>query len=238
MIIKKIQQLKAKKGFTLVELLVVIAIIGILAAVLIPLMSAFLNNARISNAESTANQLATAIQTPLSHLMGRATQNKPEVGHLSVFVGFFDTSLTPPAWNVARVGTVIPDPSAWTNANAEAIVRDALNDSFPNERIGAFLIRIAREAGNWEADGYVTVAYIPDENRAFATADAARQYVGVHADGRGVTALPRVDGTGTDPILRPTGRNNAHFNGVNNGRATTTGANVPNRVIVGCFPPQ
>ena len=54
MIIKKMQQLKAKKGFTLVELLVVIAIIGILAAVLIPLMVTFLNNANISNANTTA----------------------------------------------------------------------------------------------------------------------------------------------------------------------------------------
>ena len=33
--IKKLQKLKAKKGFTLVELIVVIAIIGVLAAILI-----------------------------------------------------------------------------------------------------------------------------------------------------------------------------------------------------------
>jgi len=54
MIIKKLQQLKAKKGFTLVELLVVIAIIGILAAILIPLMAGFLDSARVSNANTTA----------------------------------------------------------------------------------------------------------------------------------------------------------------------------------------
>lgn len=33
--IKKLQALRAKKGFTLVELIVVIAIIGVLAAILI-----------------------------------------------------------------------------------------------------------------------------------------------------------------------------------------------------------
>ena len=61
MIIKKLQQLKSKKGFTLVELLVVIAIIGILAAVLIPLMATFLNNARISNADSAAKQAKSIV---------------------------------------------------------------------------------------------------------------------------------------------------------------------------------
>ena len=59
--IRKLQQLKAKKGFTLVELMVVIAIIGVLAAILIPLMNNFLQNARIQSANSTASSAQSSI---------------------------------------------------------------------------------------------------------------------------------------------------------------------------------
>lgn len=55
--IKKLQALKAKKGFTLVELVVVIAIIGVLAAILVPTMLGVVQDSRITSADQTAAQI-------------------------------------------------------------------------------------------------------------------------------------------------------------------------------------
>ena len=55
--IKKLQALKAKKGFTLVELVVVIAIIGVLAAILVPTMLGVVQDSRITSSNTTAQQI-------------------------------------------------------------------------------------------------------------------------------------------------------------------------------------
>ena len=53
-------RLNNRKGFTLIELIVVIAIIAILAAVLVPRMIGFTDNARRRAVESDARNILTA----------------------------------------------------------------------------------------------------------------------------------------------------------------------------------
>lgn len=64
--IKKLQALKAKKGFTLVELIVVIAIIGVLAAILVPTMLGYVTSSRVTSANSTAASIKNNIDSFLT----------------------------------------------------------------------------------------------------------------------------------------------------------------------------
>jgi type IV pilus assembly protein PilA len=63
---KKVPAKKSKKGFTLIELVVVIAILGILAAILIPVIGGFITRANTARDEANARNLYNCIAMVLA----------------------------------------------------------------------------------------------------------------------------------------------------------------------------
>jgi type IV pilus assembly protein PilA len=57
---------KSKKGFTLIELVVVIAILGILAAILIPVIGGFISRANKAANEANARNLYNSVAMALA----------------------------------------------------------------------------------------------------------------------------------------------------------------------------
>ena len=81
--------MKSRKGFTLIELMIVVVIVGILAAIIIPLLLSRVEKAKYSEGKAIAGQIATAVRAYVAE-EGDAAVQAPD---LVTDLGFKDNEL-------------------------------------------------------------------------------------------------------------------------------------------------
>jgi len=160
--IKKLQQLKAKKGFTLVELIVVIAIIGVLAAILVPTMMGFVTSSRVTSANSTAAPFQDQIEQFLTDCdtkgygMKQANTSVSEIT-ITVSSGDWTTDVETPASFKSITGA-----QDWTTAGTAMTATDTAiaQANAPQNLLSIKLMALFPDIQNAFVTAYVKAGHV------------------------------------------------------------------------------
>ncbi|MCH5199824.1 MAG: prepilin-type N-terminal cleavage/methylation domain-containing protein [Oscillospiraceae bacterium] len=187
--IKMIQKLKNKKGFTLVELIVVIAIIAILTAVIVPLIARYSAQAQYTTLQEAASTVSNAANNAMSDANQKGVVNTTQITGNKT-----GTTLTIVIGTGSDAVTVNSDPNQTYsndgNTRAAQKLWESLYSTLPDG--ASFFIKVKASAvagvvyttdhANTPATGVASIHEVDGFDSAYASGSKTGAAIGVSGD--------------------------------------------------------